>query len=82
MNTQLCLGFIAAYSERENYEELTFMRVLIILVVFVVMVSIPKRLRMQIIKEHARTNNIAAAARSVGVSYSTAKRWVARSNSA
>ena len=46
------------------------------------MVSISKRLRMQIIKEHARTNNIADAARSVGVSYSTAKRWVARSNSA
>ena len=58
------------------------MRVLIILVVFVAMVSISKRLRMQIIKEHARTNNIADAARSVGVSYSTAKRWVARSNSA
>lgn len=58
------------------------MRVLIIVVVFVAMVSISKRLRMQIIKEHARTNNIADAARSVGVSYSTAKRWVARSNSA
>lgn len=45
------------------------------------MMAISKRHRMQIIKEHARTNNIAAAARSVGVSNSTAKRWVARSNS-
>lgn len=48
--------------------------------VSVVMVSVSRPLRMKIIKEHAKTNNIAAAAESVGVSYNTAKRWVARSN--
>lgn len=48
--------------------------------VSVAMVSVSRPLRMKIIKEHAKTNNIAAAAKSVGVSYNTAKRWVARSN--
>lgn len=44
------------------------------------LVAVPKHVRVKIIRAHERTNSIAAAAKSVGVSYNTAKRWVERSN--
>ena len=38
------------------------------------LVAVPKHVRVKIIRAHERTNSIAAAAKSVGVSYNTAKR--------
>lgn len=46
------------------------------------MVTTSKHIRIRIIKEHARTGCIAAAARAACVSYNTAKRWVQRSDTA
>ena len=37
------------------------------------LVAVPKHVRVKIIRAHERTNSIAAAAKSVGVSYNTAK---------